>query len=335
VAVVVVAAGARATERGPRAQGYVAAVYLPGSDQLVIHGGLDDSLRAVRDTWSFDLAEGSWTQVQSAERPPASEGPMAYDVESGRLIYFAGVSEALEPLAETWALDPDRRTWTRMDPKVGPPGLFGSRMVYDSRSDRAILFGGNTVRNTESDETWAYDVDADTWEQRKPPRSPPGRSFHSMTYEPTTGRVIACGGSIATVSDTGTFTSASDAAATWAYDDATQAWAPLRVSDDVGCHGPFGTIVALGDGTVLSYQGPDVWLLEQPYERWRRWQAGALPGPRYHAALTGLAPGAVGLYGGGAVSGEFSAELWRLETGSSSWRRLWPAREATRSAAPD
>ena len=49
-------------------------------------------------------------------------------------------------------------------------------MVYDSRADRVLLFGGAELSaNAGLNDLWAYDYETNTWTERHPAVSPPPR----------------------------------------------------------------------------------------------------------------------------------------------------------------
>ena len=108
-------------------------------------------------------------------------------------------------------------------------------MVYDSKSNRVILFGG---RNNSQDnfipflETWAFEVNSATWTEMKPEVSP-GAIFEPMVYDSQAGRTIYYAGM------KGSYPAYTANAETWAYDDDTNTWTNLQ---------SVNTPAGLGDG---------------------------------------------------------------------------------------
>ena len=145
--------------------------------------------------------------------PGLAEGPMAYDIESDRTIFFAGnhiLSTTLddfpgtplefEPDGKTWAYDIDANTWTDLRPGSGPSGLLGARMVYDSQSDRMIfsLVASTFLSHSDSkehNETWTYDFNTNHWTNTHPDLSPPARNYGAMAYDAGSDQVVLWGGS--------------------------------------------------------------------------------------------------------------------------------------------
>jgi hypothetical protein len=64
-------------------------------------------------------------------------------------------------------------------------------MVYDSRRQRVVLFGGTTATAPLGD-TWEWD--GQTWNEATPPASPPPRSAMGLAYDAQRGVVVMFGG---------------------------------------------------------------------------------------------------------------------------------------------
>jgi len=98
---------------------------------------------------------------------------------------------------------------------VVPPRRAFSRMAYDERSRKIVLFGGHALDRLLAD-TWVYDCAARRWEQRRPKRSPPPRAGHGLCYLPDSGKVLLVDG-----------WGAGKTGQTWTYDTAANEWALL------------------------------------------------------------------------------------------------------------
>ncbi len=126
----------------------------------------------------------------------------------------------------------DAEGWIEMKWLVnvhGPSPVFRGdhQMVYDSESDRIILYGGYMPFNTllELDEvyltdTWAYDVNSNTWTQMAPAQTPPSGDG-TLAYDAQSDRVIWYLGDY--------FPSArGEGRETWAYDYNTDTWIRMQ-----------------------------------------------------------------------------------------------------------
>src|SRR6266700_3433919 len=162
-------------------------------------------------------ANVTWTRSGSVDNPPnLSDHSVAYDSRSDRIILFG--SFTTRPSAETWAYDANTDSWTNMTPAYSPPARSLAAMAYDSESDRVILFSG-AQQGTETDDTWAYDYNANNWTRMDPPLAPSARGLHGMAYDRKEDRIILFGGSAEASGQSITFF-----AETWAYDYDANRW---------------------------------------------------------------------------------------------------------------
>ena len=209
----------------PSGRGGHAMVYDPEGKQVILFGGGSEA-SGFNDTWSYDPAADSWTELAPAGKVPvARDGhSMVYDPKSGKVILFGGEDGATE-LSDTWAYDLKANEWTELRPRgARPQARCYHTMVYDPVGERMILFGGSVLSGEEGmeavgiDDAWAYDPQANTWTELAPPRdSPSARHFTGATYDAAGGRVILFGGY-----DDGSYEYLND---TWRYDPAANAWA--------------------------------------------------------------------------------------------------------------
>lgn len=157
----------------PGARGYTQLVPHPPTGSLIMFGGESSKRFSYEATWSYNAAENNWMRFETDVHPANAGGvAAAYDAESDRVIFLfttrldASAPRGLVRLTETWAFDVLSSTWTNMNPSPAPFGLMGARMVYDSESDRIILFGGADFTKEEAEwfnSTWAYDFNSNTW----------------------------------------------------------------------------------------------------------------------------------------------------------------------------
>lgn len=219
------------------------------------------------DTRQFDPATGAWTSEKPEVRPAAANGPrMAYDSESDRLIVFGGLV-GRTMVDTTWAYDPVAGSWTEMHPVVKPPARNFGTMAYDPGTDRVILFGGGTFSSTFGD-TWAYDFNADAWEELVPATAPTARSYAAMVYDPIGARLILFGGVDELRSEV--------SRETWAYDPAANAWSDLtpgRAPPARGWHAmafdvETGTIILFGGGPSRESYTAETWIYDPAANVW-------------------------------------------------------------------
>lgn len=224
-------------------------VYDPKTGKVLLFGGTDSKV-FYDDTWAYDPATNTWTELATGgDRPPARcAAAMVYDSAGGRALLFGGTGgEAF--LNDMWAYDPASDTWAEVQPVGDPPSVrVGHAMVYDSANGTVIMYGG---RNEDGffDETWTYDIAANTWSLVQTAGDAPTERYgHSMVYEPASGKAIVTGGwdSIVYLSST------------WAYDPKTKSWTSLDTSGAVPSPRAGHTVIHdPGSGSLVLFGGTD------------------------------------------------------------------------------
>jgi N-acetylneuraminic acid mutarotase len=206
----------------PSPQIYHSLIYHTKAHSILFFGGQSEHgwIADLREIWAYDIVSNTWEKVGVYDACPmkgSAQAP-AYDSESDRVI-------VLNTEGETWAYQYDKRLWERRNPSRTPKTRAGHRMVYDSESDRLILFGGFEAKDVNSPvygETWAYDFNSDTWTLMEPELSPPKRMYHGMAYDSESDRVIVWGGRLLERLDDNSV---------WSYDFNTDTWTQHKSPD--------------------------------------------------------------------------------------------------------
>ena len=115
----------------------------------IAHGGRTEVGKPVRytDTWEYNPAANSWTEIKTPNHPSASLGPAAYDAANGVVVKYCCSSR--DGSSETWVYDPAKQDWLHMKPQTAPRG--GSPMYltcYDKVNNVTLVVAG--------DQTWVY-----------------------------------------------------------------------------------------------------------------------------------------------------------------------------------
>jgi hypothetical protein len=190
------------------------AAYDPITDRVIV---FDDQ----RSTFAVNVDTGAWTDLAPAPGPSVRVGAaMVYDTQSELAVMFGGrLGHWMDPWAEetlndTWTFDPAQNLWSEQSPLSSPPPRLWHSMVYDSQSDRVVLFGGasgdgwqvspesstaNSYPEIRSEthvygDTWVYDTDTATWTEMHPPISPAPRIWAAMWYDPVADLVFLYAG---------------------------------------------------------------------------------------------------------------------------------------------
>lgn len=192
--------------------------YDTDSGLVVMFGGTTWNSKDLRsDVWTFDLSTSQWTSVAAGTGPSERFGAsMSYNPVAKNLIVFGGCNISGE-VSDTWTFQftgSNTGTWTQI-PASGPSARSGAPMVFDSKNNLFVLFGGERYVYS-LDETWVFYPSNNTWSNRNPSPSPSQRARAAMAYDAKSGKVLLFGGL-----DKGVGSLLND---TWLYDAATNTW---------------------------------------------------------------------------------------------------------------
>jgi hypothetical protein len=125
----------------------------------------------------------------------------------------------------TWAYDYNTNTWENITVNINPEIRYGHTMVYDSESDRIIMFGGYSYLNAKGlcDETWAFDYNTATWTKLNPTGELERRGA-KMEYDSANDKIILFGG----VDPDDQYTMLAE---TWVFDYNANSWILMEEDD--------------------------------------------------------------------------------------------------------
>ncbi len=143
----------------PTARGSHSMAYDQVESKIILFGGTDSSAY-FNDTWVFDTAATTWTQVTpSGELPPIRAGHrLAYDPASATVVLFGGW-DGTAYYNDTWAFDFVGSTWTNLDIIIAPPARDSHSLTYVAATNKLMLFGGFVGGTDVSEDSWSYGVD--------------------------------------------------------------------------------------------------------------------------------------------------------------------------------
>jgi hypothetical protein len=237
---------------------------------------------------------------------------------------------------DVWKYDTAAGQWWDAQTRRGPAPRAGAAVAYDAGSGVVVLFGGavgpcNYPACADNlDDTWVYDPVANTWEERSPATSPPGRHAHSMAYDAQSDRVILFGG------DTGSAWLGD----TWAYDTDADTWvevetgdAPWPVAQQAMAYDPLADRVVLWGGA--DREESVVWTFDLETATWSSATWDPAPESAWDACLVWDEAGGQMLLIGGEglttvqISAEITArevrwrdEVWALDLEAGAWALL-------------
>ncbi len=169
------------TDRYGSCAGYDAA----GDRFIITHGFTDDG--RFDDTWEFDLAANTWTELTPAGALPGARCLHAcgYDAGTASLVMFGGQDDDVAFLDETWVFDGGG--WTQ-----GPAGPSARKFPGLAPVGGGIaVFGGDTADGDAGD-TWHFAGGA--WAQLTPEASPPPREGPAATADSAGAVMVIFGG---------------------------------------------------------------------------------------------------------------------------------------------
>ncbi len=310
-------------------------VYSSKADAVLLFAGQDQNYKGRTDAWSYKTSTDAWTPLGSLD--PAFQTPFQttftadYGSKVDKVVFYLNLRSSNGPvfrsLGETYVYDPSTGKLDKVTPKGTPYGYGGSGMVYDSESDRFILFGGADFRKGATiDETWAYDLNTNTWTAMNPSQHPSGRNGSQMAYIPTIDRVLLSGGW------TDNF---ADSADTWLYDYNHDTWKELNPPVKPS-YRFFGSMVYVSSmDRVLMYGGQapatgvmgDLWSFDPKTLSWEELHPATDPGKRvgYGMAYDSKADKVV-LFGGAKEdnAGPYTDETWIYDPQGNAWTSVTP-----------
>lgn len=176
-------------------------VFDPGHDRLIVFGGTDIATGSLNDLWTLDLQTLVWQSF-----PPSGDWPagrslhaVAYDLVRARMWMFGGEAGGTK-LDELWYLDlaTSNPIWHQVvTPLPRPTRRSETSLVYDSVSDRLILFGGGiSTFPQRSNDVWALNLTGGpAWQQLTISDGPPSRrSGHIATFRPQQNQMLVATG---------------------------------------------------------------------------------------------------------------------------------------------
>jgi hypothetical protein len=219
------------TGPGPSPRAYLAGIYDPVRDRLVVAGG-DDASGNRMDVWALTLGGvPAWTLLASDDGPgPAKRDDHAaiYDAYRDRLLIYGGATwPGPTYLGDVWAFDlAGSSGWTQINAAAPPPPRAQAAAIYDPVRGRLVIHGGLSGYPAKYD-IWALSLaGTPTWLDLTPGSEiPPERRGHVAVYDPVADAMVIHGGdpnSAGVMSDT------------WAFRFATRTWSDITPASRPG-----------------------------------------------------------------------------------------------------
>lgn len=175
------------------------AIMIPSEGRFLVFGGARSIGvgATLGDLWSFELATGTWSEVDDQDAPPPRYCHCATYLPDQHQLLLVGGRNLRGPLAPAaWTYDLATRVWQAIDGDL-PTGVIGCSVVWmpsHPGGGRAVLFGGQSPTALPQ-ETWIYDPAARTFSLLLTATTPPGRRDAMMAADPA-GRVLLWSGAL-------------------------------------------------------------------------------------------------------------------------------------------
>ena len=306
-------------------------------DRFVLYGGVggDPYDHSPYETWLYDYDNNTWSQIAPDHSPsPKALMGMAFDTQSARTIMFGGNAGGNTPGNETWAFTAENPTqdsetdWTNMNPSDAPAGYLNMAMVYDSDADRMVAYGGWDGTDDFSNETWAYDLESNTWTNLHPVGHPDATHLLRAAYDSGSRQTILFGGWVGTISG-GTYSNE-----TWAYDFSSNTWRNLgpaehpsgRSRQGMAYDAESARTILFGGHTIENTYDNETWAYDAAQNRWTNMApAVAPPGRRSPGMTYDSKSDRMILFGGyDSYSDVIYNDTWAYDFDANTWTNMTP-----------
>jgi len=200
----------------PTGRGEQGAAYDVCNARIVLFGGNDfqpeqcasfGPKRFQGDTWIYSVEHENWARLEPANAPSArGRQDMVFDASRKQVLLFGGrfrpesqSSGAYTLYNDLWAFDVNTDTWSEVNATGDVPSpRINSAMVYDTKSDKVLLFGGSTSTSgltfAPQADTYVYDPETQVWTRLSTDVAPPARLFHRMIVDTSHDRILLYAG---------------------------------------------------------------------------------------------------------------------------------------------
>ena len=118
------------------------------------------------DTWVYYYGNNSWSEIYITSKPDTRYWHgMVYDPNNNNIVVFGGchVGAPGNALEDMWIFDPSNNKWTEVLPETHPSNRLFFTMIYDSKIQKSILFGGIKGTDNNLGDTWVLNHGSNSW----------------------------------------------------------------------------------------------------------------------------------------------------------------------------
>lgn len=300
------------------------------ADRLVLFGA---------GTWTYNFTSGQWSQMAAGGPTSRNQAAIVYDAASGLVVLFGGYEYSSQTgpryYNDTWVYDVTADQWTQRFPADAPPPRCKHTMSMDPSSGVIVLFGGEVYDGSlyttvPMNDTWIYDISADTWTARSPADDPPARSRHAAAYDSVTREMVLFGGWGGLRWNGMAYVNV-QLGDTWTYDIATDLWtnrtgpgSPEARSEHAMTFDPATARAVLFGGRGEKGLLGDTWTYASGTYTWTNRTSSGSPSPQcVHSMAFDPTRITTMLFSGRNERGNVS-ETWGYDSGLNKWTDLAP-----------
>lgn len=262
---------------------------------------------------------GTWTPIRGGI-PDRGYTPMVYDAAENVFITHGGTTWSGYDLNQTWSYDPVANLWTNLTAGGGPAPRSGFGMVYDSRADFVVLFGGRDVAGSFYSDTWLYNVSVNAWVPLFPANLPPARASFGMVYDSAADRILVFGGY-----------APSSLRDTWSFDLTNHTWTDLSPAISPSprdlpsmAYDAAADLTVLFGGDAVNFPGgiDDTWTYDYGTNTWTNVTGTTAPPARIGGAMSyDSTAQLVILFGGDTYPGAVN-DTWTYDASQDAWANV-------------
>jgi hypothetical protein len=163
------------------------AIYHPPTNRMIVFGGRTAVDTVSGELWSLNLTTNQWTQLTPTGISPEMRYShnAHYDSLNNRMIIWSGRSPFSDLLNDVWAYNFASNSWQELWPDGNTSGVplkrYGTASVFDPVNRQFVTFAGFT-NSGRFEDTWTFNVDNLSWQDRTNNPHPPKRCLHTAVF---------------------------------------------------------------------------------------------------------------------------------------------------------
>jgi PKD repeat protein len=288
-------------------------VVMPDGSIVLMGGGHENT--NLNDVWRSTDNGITWTQMTAHASWSPRNTMSGVVVPDGSIILMGGYDGSFRN--DVWRSTDNGATWAQMTSNAGWAGRYEQNCVV--LTDGSIVIIGGETSSQYKNDVWRSTDKGATWTQMTSNAGWAPRLRHTSIAMPD-GSIILMGGQIGRYVYSNEVWRSVDKGATWTKVNASPGWAPRASLRSLVM--PDGSILLAGGQAVTGGQTipyfNDVWRSTDNGATWIQLTANAPWMARAWHSIVGMPDGSALLIGGGAVDGQYKADVWRfMPTGSS------------------